>query len=258
MRSEQKMTKCDKCQSRAIIYQKYSGMHLCPSHFEEDVRRKVREDLRKTGLFGRRARVAFGLSGRWSSAVLLHIMRDIFSRRKDIDFIAIIIDEGQGCASSLNQAKLLAERLEVPLAIASMNDPPRAVEASCCRDNTDSKMGRLLEVAREMEVGILATAHSLDDEAEAIFLKFLQGDVDGLFERQCQQGSLHWIKPLRRIPEKEIRLYALTHDLLPANCEDLSCEDYLHLQVKRHLDGFDSRHPPLNTLCCAAWSASFF
>ncbi len=57
------MTKCDKCQRCAIIYQRYSGMHLCREHFEEDVHRKIREALRKTGLFGRDARIAVGLDG---------------------------------------------------------------------------------------------------------------------------------------------------------------------------------------------------
>lgn len=52
------MTKCDKCQSSAIIYQKYSGMRLCQAHFDQDVHRKIRESLRQTGLFGRGVRVA--------------------------------------------------------------------------------------------------------------------------------------------------------------------------------------------------------
>ncbi len=237
------MTKCDKCHSRAIIYQRYSGMHLCPTHFQEDVRRKVREDLRRSGLFGRRARVAFGLGGGGKSAVLLHIMLDIFSRRRDMDFVAITIDEGQECASRFHQTRLLAERLGVPFIIAPPSDARRPHEASGCRDQSDLKMSLLLDATRTAGASILATGHSLDDEAEAIFLKFLRGDVDGLFERRDGPGSLPWIKPLQRIPEREIRLYALTHDLLPAGGVGGSCQDELHQQVRRHLDGFDSRHP---------------
>ncbi len=57
------MIRCDKCQSSAIIYQKYSGKRLCQAHFDEDVFRKVRESLRQTGIFGRGARVALDLDG---------------------------------------------------------------------------------------------------------------------------------------------------------------------------------------------------
>lgn len=37
-----------KCPMPAVIYQKYSGMHLCQSHFDDDVHRKVRETIRQT------------------------------------------------------------------------------------------------------------------------------------------------------------------------------------------------------------------
>ena len=43
------MTKCDKCQSSAIIYQKYSGMRLCQAHFDEDVHRKIKRACARQG-----------------------------------------------------------------------------------------------------------------------------------------------------------------------------------------------------------------
>ena len=82
------MIRCDKCQSHAIIYQKYSGKRLCQAHFEEDVFRKVRESLRQTGLFGRSSRVALNMDGGIDSAVLAFILKDIFRNRRDISFLA--------------------------------------------------------------------------------------------------------------------------------------------------------------------------
>ena len=106
------MIRCDKCQSSAIIYQKYSGMRLCRAHFDEDVFRKVRESLRQTGLFGRGARVALDLDGGTGSAVLALILKEIFRNRRDIGFVAIIIDEG---GASAEHARFIAERLEIPI-----------------------------------------------------------------------------------------------------------------------------------------------
>ncbi|MFQ6063498.1 MAG: tRNA lysidine(34) synthetase TilS, partial [Methanosarcinales archaeon] len=34
--------KCTKCNNNAIIYQKYSGVHLCKEHFIYDVERKIK------------------------------------------------------------------------------------------------------------------------------------------------------------------------------------------------------------------------
>jgi tRNA(Ile)-lysidine synthase TilS/MesJ len=88
------MTECDKCRSEAIIYQKYSGMHLCGSHFEEDVHRKIRESIRETGVFAHSARVAVAVSGGKDSCTLLYALKTLFCRRPNIELIAIMVDEG--------------------------------------------------------------------------------------------------------------------------------------------------------------------
>ena len=107
------MSLCDKCHRQAIIYQKYSGMHLCSSHFDEDVHRKVRERLRKTNLFGGSSRIALGLDGGKDSSVLLYILKSLFGCRKDIEFWAIIVDEDKENTPHL-QARNLSSKLDVP------------------------------------------------------------------------------------------------------------------------------------------------
>lgn len=246
------MTKCDKCHSRSIIHQRYSGMRLCTTHFQEDVRRKVREDLRKTGLFGRGACVAIGLDGGWGSAVLLQIMQDIFSRRRDINLMAITVVEGEVGTphrdQAFDQARQLAKRLNVRHIVAPPDYAEIPGEASGCRDLADRKMNRLMDEAHAQGASILATGHSLDSVAGEVFLKFLQGDVDGLFRQQDPEARLHHIRPLQRIPAREMRLYARQCDLLPANSKghDRSSRDDLRQQVRRQLGGFDSRHPGTN------------
>ena len=39
--------KCDKCGKEAVIYQRYSGMHLCAAHEIADVERKVKKRMRQ-------------------------------------------------------------------------------------------------------------------------------------------------------------------------------------------------------------------
>jgi tRNA(Ile)-lysidine synthase TilS/MesJ len=203
-------------------------MHLCQAHFDQDVHRKVRESLRKTSLFRGSARVAVGLSGGKDSATLLYVLKNLFSCRRDIELLAVIIDEGREGRAALERARALAERLAVPYLVKSLP------EASLKKD-------LLEEGAQEMGADILATGHNLDDEALDIFISYLQGDVEGLFRLGRCGGQVPWIKPLRRIPEREIRLYAIAHGL--CSLDSLSRAEDLQRKAKRCLDGFDSRHP---------------
>ncbi len=235
------MIRCGKCQSSAIIYQKYSGMRLCGVHFDEDVFRKVRESLRQTGLFGRGARVALDMNGGIDSAVLAFVLKDIFRNRKDIGFLAIIIDEG---GAPMEHARLIARRLEIPViekrfpALQTPGEAPQMFAAG-----SDWRGEQLIAIAQEKDASVLATGHSLDEEATDVFISYLRGDVGGLpgiGPGIREDGKIPWIKPLRRIPEKEIRLFAIRHDL---DCFSEASMDCFRMEAKRLLCEFDSRHP---------------
>ena len=40
---------CDKCGRSAVIFIRYSGSHLCSSHFRDFVERRVKNELRREG-----------------------------------------------------------------------------------------------------------------------------------------------------------------------------------------------------------------
>jgi tRNA(Ile)-lysidine synthase TilS/MesJ len=230
------MFRCDKCQSSAIIYQKYSGKRLCQAHFDEDVFRKVRESLRQTGLFGRGARVALDLDGSKDSAVLAFVLKDIFRNRRDIDFVAVVIDEEEAPAEP---ARLIAERLDIHAVEKRL--PPLQTPGEDAR--SDRRREFLMALAQENGAGVLATGHNLDDEATDVFISYLCGELNGLLAPgRCigEEGKIPWIKPLRRIPEKEIRLFAIKHGL---GRTDIVFRDHFRIEAKRLLCEFDSRHP---------------
>ncbi len=236
------MTKCDKCPQSAIIYQRYSGKHLCREHFEEDVHRKIRETLRKTGLFGLGSRIAVGLDGGRKSATLAFVLKNLFVHRKDIDLLAVIIDEGKKSGTTADQARHVAEQLGLPYIVKSLpllpDETPRIVHSAWKRE-------LFFGTAKENGAGILATGETLDDEALEIFISYLQGNVDAS-EEQSEEQSAAWIKPMRRIPEKEVRLYAIGRDLGFENAAKLSNTDTLRAAGKQLLCGFDRRHPGTN------------
>jgi tRNA(Ile)-lysidine synthase TilS/MesJ len=239
------MTKCDKCQRSAIIYQRYSGKHLCREHFEEDVHRKIRETLRKTGLFGRDARIAVCLDGGRKSATLAFILKNLFIHRRDTDLLAVIIDEGKETSPTTDQAVHVAEQLGIAYIVKSLpllpDDPPHVIQSA-------RKTELLFCIAVENGANILATGESLDDEALDIFIGYLQGDVDAVV-RECTKSEgqrVARIEPLRRIPEKEVRLYAIGHDLGFEDAGMLPNTGAFRWVAKGLLGGFDRRHPGTN------------
>ena len=230
------MFRCDKCQSSAIIYQKYSGKRLCQAHFDEDVFRKVRESLRQTGLFGQGTRVALDMDGSIDSAVLAFVLKDIFGNRRDIDFMAVVIYEGE---APRELARLIAERLDIPVVERRLPALPTPEEAA----GSDRRREFLIALAQENGAGVLATGHNLDDEATDVFISYLRGELNELLAPGRgigEEGKIPWIKPLRRIPEKEIRLFAIKHGL---GRSDTVFRDHFRTEAKRLLCEFDSRHP---------------
>jgi tRNA(Ile)-lysidine synthase TilS/MesJ len=249
--------RCDKCSRRAIIYQRYSGRHLCLEHFDADVHRKVRENLRQTALFGRARKIVLGLDGGRRSASLAHVLKDIFLLRRDIDLLAVVIDEKKSNTPAAKDACAVAERLGIPFVLKSLDSSNRSIRAL-----SEEKKEILFCAAQENEADIVATGEDLDDEALDIFIRYLQGDVQGnragsyeasdlsaharggahAFEVEgtWARENVSWIKPLRRIPEKEVRLYAIVHDL--GYPEEKVAND-LHQETKKQLLSFDRRHP---------------
>lgn len=248
------MIQCDKCLHQAIIYQRYSGMHLCREHFEADVNRKIREAIRKTGLFGRGARVAVGLDGGRNSATLAYVLKNLFIRRRDIDLLAIVMDDGGRLSPTSKEACLVAERLGMTTVIKSL--PHLQDEASV--QSCFSRHRQLFYAAAEdCEASIIATGEDLDDEALEIFVRYLQGDLEGC-EGDCEArgeecaAGLPWIKPLSRVPKKEVRLYAIGRNL-GCGIGARPCADALHREAKRRLSDFDCRHPGTNYSLLRGW-----
>jgi uncharacterized protein (TIGR00269 family) len=252
------MIKCDKCQGKAIIYQKYSGMHLCSTHFEEDVLRKVRETLRETKIFARSASVAVALSGGKDSANVLYALKKIFAGRRDVELFALMIDEGiEGYRPrTLDWGRRLADELEVPFVVKSFREAfgittdqvasAKRTQAPCSFCGVMRKT-LLNRTAREMKADALATGHNLDDEAQTVLLNYLRGDVERLFRLRPGRvlpGMVPRIKPLRKVPEKESAIFAMTHGMFPSDCG--SCpyvDEAMRLEVKTMLNDFEHRHP---------------
>jgi uncharacterized protein (TIGR00269 family) len=251
------MISCDRCSQRAVIFQKYSGRHLCSRHFQEDVHRRVREVLRTYMIFGKACRIAVAVSGGKDSSSLLSILHHLFSCREDVELFAVSVDEGiEGYRSkTLANATSVAEELGIEHVVVSLQD-----EFGVTTDLLASgghpqgpcsfcgvlRKGLLNKTARDLGADAVATGHNLDDEAQTVMLNYIKGDVDRLYRlrpKRAIAGMVPRIKPLSRIPEKEMGLYAIVRRIPfdTAACPYISRA--MRQEVKDVLNDLEANHP---------------
>lgn len=249
--------KCTKCDNESIIYQKYSGMHLCKKHFVEDVERKIKLTIRKNYNIGRNETIAVALSGGKDSTVLLYVLNKIFGDRPDIDLVAITIDEGiAGYRShTIQKSKELADKLGVRHIICSFYEEygmtldeltDRERSHGACSYCGVLRKKLLNKTAKEVGATRLAIGHNLDDEAQTILLNHLKGDVSRLVRldppRKIEGLTLR-AKPLRSIPEKEVALYAIVNELSMDFSECPYAHEAIRGEVRDMLNEFEAKHP---------------
>lgn len=249
--------KCKKCNSDAIIFQKYSGMHLCKKHFVEDVERKIKLTIRKNYGIRKNDVIAVALSGGKDSSVALYMMHKILGERPDIELVAISVDEGiHGYRpQSLEAAKKLTEQLGVRHIIKSFKEEHGTTmdeiaamdrEKGACSYCGVLRKNILNRVAIDIGATKLVTGHNLDDEAQTILLNHFRGDMERMVRLAppaAVEGLVLRAKPLRNIPEKEVALYALVNDLPVDFSECPYVGEAMRKEIREMLNDFEAKHP---------------
>ncbi len=254
---ETRIIRCNKCNNDAIIFQKYSGMHLCKKHFIEDVERKIKLTIRKHYNVKKNEVIAVGLSGGKDSSTTLYILHHIFGKRPDIEIVGISIDEGiKGYRSdTIDSARKLTVELGIKHIVRSFKEEysttmddiaPMQREKGACSYCGVLRKSLLNKVALEIGATKLAIGHNLDDEAQTIMLNHLKGDVSRmvrLAQPKALQGLVLRMKPLRQIPEKEVALYAYLHDLPMGFGGCPYAHEAMRREIRVILNDLEVRHP---------------
>jgi uncharacterized protein (TIGR00269 family) len=225
---------CLKCKKPAITFIRYSGAHLCKTHFIEYVERRVKKDIKKQGKTSEKTSFAIALSGGKDSTVTLHLMHQIFSQHPHVRLVAITVDEGiKGYRdASLPIAQKNCQKLGIEHHVISFQDAVGITmdEIASCHDELGEcsycgvfRRFCLNKKTRELGVNKLVLGHNLDDMAQSILMNFTNGDMQKLARlgphSKVQPGLVPRLLPLRMIPEKEIMLYALVKNIEFHNAE---------------------------------------
>jgi len=227
--------KCTFSGKQAVYLRPYDKLALCIYHFNEQMRKRVQKTITKNKMFGRRDKIALGISGGKDSIALLDILHKIESDFPESEIVAITIDEGieNYREEGLLYAKKHVKRLGLEHHIYSfekdfgyglddiikiLGDRGKEREFGACTYCGILRRKILNYAAKEIGADVLVTAHNLEDEVETILLNIIRGDIQRLTRlnprpRKIHESLVPRVKPFRSTPQTEIVMYCVINDL---------------------------------------------
>lgn len=220
--------KCSNCNHEAIIFQRYSGLHLCKDHFTESVRKRVHSEFQKQVRLRGGEHVVMAYSGGKDSTLALYFISEILRPMRNVTLSAVLIDEGISGYRDLGipMAKEFCKDIGVELEIVKMSERLGVTldeiaeimrNLSTCAYCGVFRRKLMNNAARDMRADYLATGLNLDDTAQGIIMNIFRGDVEKLARmgphENIQKGLVPRLQPLRKIPEKESLLFCLQEGL---------------------------------------------
>ncbi len=258
---------CDRCSGEAVTLIRYSGAHLCTQHFKAFVEKRVKREVRRQLRLSKATRIACALSGGKDSSVATYLLHSVLGKRRDVKLTAVTIDEGirDYRPASIAYAERLCQELGLEHRILTYRElvgwemdavvvaDPETIPCSYCGVFRRKALNTL---ANLVEADYLATGLNLDDTVQSVMMNMGRADLDKLARMSphdsVQPGLVPRVQPLRKIPEKEVYLYALVEGIqfydgvcpYAERAERNRYREVLHL-LERDAPG--TRHSLLNT-----------
>jgi uncharacterized protein (TIGR00269 family) len=253
------------CGAKAVYNRRYSGQIFCKDCFNEYFERKVQETINSYKMIKRGESIGVGISGGKDSTVLLHVLRKISPSLK-ITLHPILVDEGIKSYRSfgLASADKTCSVLNLTNHVFSFKKEFAHTldellwngKLKACTYCGILRRKILNQAAGELGLDKLAVGHNLDDEAQVILMNYLSGDMERL-HRLAGKGEnkllVKRIKPLSRIPEKEIMLYAVLNKLDISMAECPYAKTNHRSLIRDFLNKLESKRPGVKFSVVRGW-----
>lgn len=248
---------CSRCRKESVVFQEYSGLHLCDEHLLRDIGAKAKRTIRTRHWLEPRDHIAVALSGEAASSAVLAFLGDLVGKRRDIRLSALHAGI-PGHAAQAASAEGVAGAMGVPFIRISLQERPLQEmdgpgDSGCMAPGTGNDtyggaariLPALLRYAREQGITKIALGTVLEDRAEDVLNRILAGKILTLAgtgsSDDCSTPAI--IHPFLSIPKKEAARYAAywfpgrDFPVTEAYREPFAAE------VKSLLDDYTGRHP---------------
>lgn len=232
--------KCDRCGREAILFQRYSGLHLCRDHFEGDLAARAMRTLRARGGIRPGDRIAVALSGGPASSSLLHLLSTRLGMRRDLSLVAVTVDEGPGSGRDMTRIGGIARGMGIGWEVAPIARESEGLPCSPCTLFRDRALASLAKSAGATR---LAVGTNLEDVARSVLLHVLRGEASLLDGPDSGGSGIPRILPLIRIPGEELSLYARLNVPGHIGARHPAARTPLEKEAGRILKEYTNRHP---------------
>lgn len=154
-------------------------------------------------------RVVVAVSGGGDSVALLHLIARLAEKRRP-EIVVAHLDHGlrRGSGWDLRFVAALAAKLSLP-AVTRRKDVRAARHKGESLEEAARRVRRsfLAETARSVGAGVIATGHTLDDQAETILMRLARGAGPTAWSAMTPAGPGPFVKPLLGIERASLRAW---------------------------------------------------
>lgn len=236
---------------------------LCKGCFVKSIEGKVRATIAKYKMFNHDDRIAVAVSGGKDSVSLLHILAKIERDYPRASLVAVSVDEGiagyrdealkiaaENCKKLGIEHHVISFKELYGLTLDELVEKMRATgksELTPCSYCGVLRRKALNIIARKVEADKLATAHTLDDEAQTVLLNMLHGDVLRIAREKPVTDDVHpklvvRVKPFCEIPEKETALFAYVKKIKFQSMPCPYAPEALRSDIRQFLNRMEEKH----------------
>jgi hypothetical protein len=236
--------RCNHCRREAILFQPYSGQHLCEHHFILDVERRAKRIIRKNRWVSSGDRIALSVEANGSSQALRHFLASSFGPRRDLTFLLLELDPEVDEDIPSEFAELVREgRLQYIQGPICGREEISSEKDSGKIPAQVSRQKLIQHIAREYHATRIAVGSTLEDEACDMLTDILQGDISHLNLPEATNEEIPLIRPFKEIPEEEIILYARLRTALHIHSTGVDPSPRPVGAVREEMKDFARRHP---------------
>jgi len=246
---------CTKCKAPTGIYMKEHRLALCKEHYIEWFETQVTYAIKKYEMFSRKERILLAVSGGKDSLALWQALSRLGYEVNGM-YVSLGIQSDHYSEVSKQKCLQMAQKLGRKLHVVDLAQEMEAsvdelseIFGKVCSSCGTVKRYFMNRLSLEENYEVIATGHNLDDEVTTLFGNLMRWDETYLNRQypviEARAGLARKVKPLVRVYEKQVAMYAIVSGIDYIRNECPYSADATSMAYKENLGRFEADSPGL-------------